>query len=166
MATNFFWFIDGSVAGMERPGSYRGLDEDLAFLKESGIGIIISLTLAPLERAAAEDGDFELFHIPLPDGSAPGIDQIRRFVSYVDYGLSSRKKILVHCGAGHGRTGTMLACYLVSRGSSAPWAIAEVRRKNPHAIETSAQERSVSEYERYLRKKEEPRRDGEKRSRG
>ena len=54
---------------------------------------------------------------------------------------------LVHCGAGHGRTGTMLACALVSRGRRAVEAIGELRDLDPGYIETPEQEALVYEVE-------------------
>lgn len=53
---------------------------------------------------------------------------------------------------GCGRTGTMLACYLVSKeGYSAEEAIAEVRRRRRYSIETRTQEKAVLEFERSLK---------------
>lgn len=153
MPSNFFWFYESRIAGMERPGTHRPLDEDLAFLKQSGIELVISLTVEPLQRLAAEKYNLELFHIPVVDGSAPTIPQIGHFVSYVNYGMSGGKKILVHCGAGYGRTGTMFACYLVSLGYTAKRAIADVRKKAPRAIENHSQELRIGEYEKYLQER-------------
>lgn len=153
MATHFFWLLDTSLAGMERPGAFCRVEEDLRLIRERGISILISLTLSPPGFPAGAVGDLELFHIPVEDGSAPTLDQIRRFIGYVNYGLHHGKKVLAHCDAGYGRTGTMLACYLVSLGSSAREAIDTVRRKQPGAIETSEQEARIFEYERSLRGK-------------
>ena len=48
---------------------------------------------------------------------------------------------------GHGRTGTMLACYLVkTRGMSGADAILETRRLRPGSIETAEQERAVVQF--------------------
>ena len=54
----------------------------------------------------------------------------------------------IHCGAGLGRTGTLLACYFVSKGMTAKNAVARVRRLRPGSIETAEQERAVEEFER------------------
>ena len=60
--------------------------------------------------------------------------------------------VCVHCMAGVGRTGTMLAVYLVkSRGLSAQQAIQEVRRQRPGSIETQSQEEAVFIYTEYIK---------------
>lgn len=53
----------------------------------------------------------------------------------------------VHCALGFGRTGTMLACYLVKeQGLAAGDAIAEIRRLRPGSIETYEQEKAVFQF--------------------
>jgi atypical dual specificity phosphatase len=153
MPSNFFWLSGGAIAGMERPGAYCFLDDDLAFLKRQGIEIVISLTIDPLRPFVGDRSDFEFFHIPVPDGAAPSIEQIEQLLNYLTYGLRDGKKIVVHCGAGYGRTGTMLACYLVNCGMTAEEAIREIRKKMPLAIENRRQEERIADYERYLKEK-------------
>jgi len=51
--------------------------------------------------------------------------------------------VVVHCAAGQGRTGTVLACALVHRGLSAEEAIRTVRRLRPPSIDTDSQEAFV-----------------------
>lgn len=53
---------------------------------------------------------------------------------------------------GCGRTGTMLACYLVAKeGYTAEVAIDETRKRRRNSIETRRQEQSVRDYERNLK---------------
>ena len=58
----------------------------------------------------------------------------------------------IHCAMGCGRTGTMLACYLVSQeGYSADDAIEETRRRRKGSIENKRQEQAVRDYEKQLK---------------
>ena len=59
--------------------------------------------------------------------------------------------MVVHCGAGMGRTGTMLACYLVGQGYAAQDALAEVRQRRPGSVETLEQEAVIHEYANHLK---------------
>ena len=53
----------------------------------------------------------------------------------------------VHCELGRGRTGTMLACYLVAReGYSGDKAISETRARRKGSIETPQQEQAIKDF--------------------
>jgi protein-tyrosine phosphatase len=57
------------------------------------------------------------FNIPLRDGQVPSEAQVNQFLSIVD---NSKGKVYVHCMAGVGRTGAMVAAYLVATGQESP----------------------------------------------
>lgn len=150
MPRNFSWLIQDEIAGMARPMS---MVADLEFLKDNGIEAIVSLTEVPLHKTLIEEFGFEYKHIPVPDLTSPTQEQIQEFVSFVNSLTTSKKKIVVHCDAGIGRTGTMLACYLVNKGCSANRAISEVRKRRPGSIETIEQEDTILKYEKRILKK-------------
>ncbi len=108
---------------------WGSFDEYLAFLRSSGVTVL---------------------HLPTPDMGAPDLDEACRLVEEV-VELSRRgARVLFHCYAGLGRTGTMLAAYLVRR-RCVDWltALREVRRANPAAGPQSyAQELFLEAFER------------------
>ena len=69
-------------------------------------------------------------------------------LAFIDEQTGAGRPVAVSCYAGIGRTGTVLACCLVSRGASPADAVAEVRRLRPGSIQTPEQEAAVYEYAR------------------
>ncbi|XP_058881696.1 dual specificity protein phosphatase 23b isoform X1 [Acipenser ruthenus] len=60
--------------------------------------------------------------------------------------------VAVHCLHGHGRTGTMLACYLVkNRKITGVDAIHEIRRLRHGSIETQDQEKTVVQFHHHIK---------------
>jgi len=147
---NFSWLIKNEIAGMAKPVS---VVPEFEFLKENGIDAIVSLSELPLHKSIIEEFGFETKHIPITDLTSPTQEQIEEFIIFVNKIISAQRKVVVHCDAGIGRTGTMLACYLVNKGCSARDAILEVREKRPGSIETAEQEETVIKYEERLLKK-------------
>ncbi|MBT3880597.1 MAG: hypothetical protein HON76_02465 [Candidatus Scalindua sp.] len=144
MIRNFSWLIEDEIAGMAKPSSS---EYDFEFLKDKGFDAIVTLTENPLSKTLAEEFGFTVKHIPIRDFEAPTLEQIEDFVTFAKKVRSEGKKLVVHCEAGIGRTGTILACYLVSKGYNAADAVEEVRTKRPGSLETSEQEDAVLMYE-------------------
>ena len=63
-----------------------------------------------------------------------------------------KKKVLVHCHAGYGRTGVVIACYLIfnSFDKNAKDIILDVRNKRKKCIENSKQEKFCYKFAHYI----------------
>lgn len=145
MSDNFSFVIEGKLAGMARPGRSRPLEDDLEFLKVRGIGAIVSVTERPLDEGLVRSLGLRYLHLPVPDYGAPTIEQIEEFLAFME-AADSDGAVVVHCYAGQGRTGSILACALVHHGMSAEEAIRAVRAKRPPSIDTLVQEQVIFEF--------------------
>ena len=148
----FSWVEKPTLAGMARPQS----PEEMHWLRQQGVELLISLTEDRLPRDWADDAGLLVFHEPLEDMEPPTQEQLDRCVSAVTKAIASNRGVAVHCGAGLGRTGVVLAAYLVTKGLSAANAISRVRRLRPHSIETDEQAESIERFARRQRKSTEP----------
>ncbi|MGE3854868.1 MAG: dual specificity protein phosphatase family protein, partial [Planctomycetota bacterium] len=138
---SFSWIIPDLVGGMARPGWALPLDEDLAELRDQfGIGVLISLTERPLDAQVVTDAGMDYHHLPIPDFRPPTPATIDRAVQVVRDARNDGTAVAVHCAAGVGRTGTILACVLVAHGHDPDAAIDLVRELRPGSIETPEQE--------------------------
>jgi atypical dual specificity phosphatase len=140
----FFWLEHPFVAGLARPSSL----EDLMWLRKEGIQLVISLTEDPLARSWVNDAGLMMMHSPVVDMEAPTPEQIDRCISALERAVQRNMGVAIHCEAGKGRTGTLLACYLVTKGLSAQNAIGRVRRLRPGSIETDEQAQAVVDFAR------------------
>lgn len=148
MPRNFSWLEDGVIAGMGRP---IGSPNELQDLRDMGIQAVVSLTETPFLASLVEEFGFDYRHFPIRDFCPPAPEQVQDFVAFVAAMKREKKPLVVHCGAGVGRTGTMLSCYLVSQGNGAQEAIDKLRRLRPGSVETREQEQAVHDYERTLK---------------
>ncbi|MBP5233346.1 MAG: dual specificity protein phosphatase family protein [Planctomycetes bacterium] len=151
MPYNFSFVIPGKLAGMGHPGMVSPLEGELMQLRRLGIAAIVTLNERPLEQAALRAVGFDYLFLPLADFTTPTPAQIDEFVAWVRARNDEGKAVCVHCSAGMGRTGTMLACYLVALGESAAEALDSVRRIRPGSVETLEQERCIHDFERRAR---------------
>jgi atypical dual specificity phosphatase len=143
----FSWIEKPLLAALARPSS----PEDLHWLRAQGIQVLVSLTEDRPRRDWTEEANLLVFHEPLEDMEPPSQEQLDRSVSAITRALDKNMPVAVHCGAGLGRTGVVLAGYFVTRGMSAANAIARVRRLRPHSIETEEQAEAVEHFARRKR---------------
>jgi atypical dual specificity phosphatase len=147
----FSWVVGKRLAGMPRPGARRALEHDIGFLEHEGVDLLVSLTEEPTDPGVLADHGIDALHIPVKDFTAPTMDQMNTFVNAVRARHADGQAVGIHCTAGLGRSGTMLAAYFVSEGMTAEQALAEIRRLRPGSVETAAQERAIADYADLLR---------------
>ena len=148
--TLFYWVIPGELAGMPMPfihpdrrlnggGSLDEYEDELPELYRAGIRAVVSLLNIPSDEGVYSTAGLSFLCLPIPDGAAPSFEQIRQFVEFVDRHRTDHEPVAVHCEAGLGRTGTVLAAYLVTKGEPTGKAIQRIRSIERSAIETGRQ---------------------------
>ena len=95
------------------PMSYEELDS----IRDQGIGAIVNLCgeFTDLHEIEEQSG-FEVCFLPTPDECAPDMEKMKEALEWLDEALYLKKKVLVHCRHGHGRTGTFISAYFLRRG--------------------------------------------------
>jgi len=145
--TNFSWLIDKKLAGSGMPMS----STELEWVTKQGVKSVLTMTENPLPESWVKNVKY--LHVPTEDFSAPDMEKINQAVDFIQERIKNNEPIMVHCAAGVGRTGTILACYLVKYYSlSAKEAIEKVRKERPGSIQSESQEIAVSLYHKFVYK--------------
>ena len=145
MLFNFGWIREGELAGMAYPEA-----DAWPLLVDQGIGAVVSLTRRP-PPGDPEGAGLVTLHAPIPDFGTPTDADLRRTLRFIKEQVDAGRGVVVHCQAGQGRTGLVLAAYLVYEGMPAKDAIDRVRTLRPGSIETSEQLKLVKRFGRAQR---------------
>lgn len=156
----FYWIVEDALAGSGRPGQRSrrfaaapggetgtdDLDKDLAWLRSHGIGAILSLTETSLPSEALARHGLAVCHVPIRDMTAPAPEQLDEALAFIDRQRAYGRRVLVHCLVGQGRTGTVLAAYLIRAGMSPEAALAHLRGVCPDAVGSREQQRALAAF--------------------
>ena len=142
--------IDKRLAGSRGPRSRS----DLIALKQQNLGALVRL-VEPFEAwvtsKQVNEAGLEDYNEPIPDFHAPTQQQINKIIMYIDSHIENGIPVGVSCNAGIGRSGVILACYLVHKGLNAREALELVREKRGRGPEVPEQIMAIEEY--WLRNK-------------
>jgi protein-tyrosine phosphatase len=152
-----WWMIPNILAGMPMPfihperrlaggGALTAFNDELPDLHSAGVRAVVSLLNMPSDAAICESVGFSFRCLPVPDGCPPTFEQAGEFVRFVADQRSKHRPVAVHCEAGIGRTGTLIATHLIAEGESVRGAIKRVRAVERAAIETPRQILFLEQY--------------------
>ena len=118
-------------------------------MQEEGVKSIVTIREEPLDENWINKINY--LHVLSDDMGVPSFDDLKSSVDYIDKRIQNKEPVMVHCLAGLGRTGTILACYLIKyEKMSAIDAIQHVREKRHGSIQSFVQEEMIFQYEKTL----------------
>ncbi len=158
MSYTLTWLTRQLAVG-SAPMSY----EDLEVITAQGIDAIVNLCgeFCDLHQIEQQSG-FEVYYLPIPDECAPDMEAMEQALHWLDEALYLKKKVLIHCRHGLGRTGTFVSALLrrglglkltekklksarVAPGSYSQWQL--LRKYGKQQGQLGAREPSVEEKE-------------------
>jgi atypical dual specificity phosphatase len=153
--TNFSWVIPGNLAGSGLPSSY----DHLLWLIKNKVKTIVTVREIPLpdawiKKVNSMDLVIDSFFLKTDDYDAPSIKELYDIVGYIDNQINNNKPVVVHCAAGKGRTGTVLAAYLMKKDKlNVEDAVDKIRSLRPGSIQSKKQEIALNTFYNYIHEK-------------
>ena len=144
---NFSWLIEDKLAGSAIPTSI----DEVQWVIEQGIKSIVTVREEPLDDEWVKDVNY--LHILSNDMGVPEFTDLVSTVDFIHRRITNNEPVMVHCLAGLGRTGTVLASYLIKyQNMSADEAIQKVRDQRPGSIQSHSQEEIIFQFAKSLQR--------------
>tara|TARA_B100001750_G_C15051125_1_gene371512 strand:- start:32 stop:526 length:495 start_codon:yes stop_codon:yes gene_type:complete len=144
---NFSWLIENKLAGSAIPTSI----DEVKWVIDQGVKSIVTVREEPLDDEWVKEVRY--LHIMSNDMSVPEFTDLGSAVDFIHSRITNNEPVMVHCLAGLGRTGTILACYLVKyQNISADEAIQKVREERPGSIQSHPQEEIIFRFQKQLQR--------------
>lgn len=153
---NYSWIIPNTLAASSLPKSKNDLEW---LVKKEDIEVIITLTEDNLSKIIKNfsqiksDLKFKQYHIPTIDGTGFHTYQYQKICNIFKETLLTKRKLLIHCEGGLGRTSTALAAiWMFYYRKDLETSIKELLNENrrPQAVFTGMQMDSLREWEKFL----------------
>lgn len=151
---NFLWLVKGQIAGTPRPGLFHDVAVDLEALSRVGVTTLVSLEKEFPPTPAEELARFDIqgLALPIPDMGVPGLQEAAALCQELDTRIAGGEVVALHCRAGLGRTGTLLAAFLIFRGRTALDALGSARNIEPRWVQSESQVAFLEQFEAYAKK--------------
>lgn len=155
----FAWLLPGQLAGTPWPGLIRETEDDLDALRHVGVTRLVSLTEQGFPAALAARFGIRCASLPIADMQAPSLARAAALCNDIDHWLRAGEVVALHCKAGLGRTGTLLAAYWLWQGHgqrSALESIDRIRRLDAAMIQAPSQTAFLSGFADFLSRRPHP----------
>ena len=144
---NFSWIIENKLAGSGIPTSIN----EVEWVIEQGVKSIVTIREDPLDDDWVKDVNY--LHVSSNDMGVPEFADLTYAVDFIHRRITNSEPVMVHCLAGMGRTGTVLACYLVKyQNMPADKAIQKIREERSGSIQSYPQEEIIFRFEKFLKR--------------